>query len=129
MCGGTSELGSWNCYLRNESPAFGPGPKPSLLTAYHRQQEKMSLSQGTSSFQQSLDLWKFYLSYKICIWLKHLHFAMSVYFPSKYSPLLLSLKSQGSGISTCYKYPILCQSSPIAQIREEKQTRLTEINK
>lgn len=56
MYGGNSELGSESYNLRNEGPAFNPGPKHSLLTAYNRQQEKRPLSQGTSSFQKSLDL-------------------------------------------------------------------------
>lgn len=124
MYGGTSELGSLSCNLRNERSASGPGPKHSLLTTIYRQQEKSAMSQGTSSFQKSLDLRKFYLAYKICTWLNHLHFAMTVYFPARYPVLLMSLTlvSQVLGKFACWKYPILSHLSPQWRlIREEKQ--------
>lgn len=124
MYGGTSELGSRNCNLRNQRPAFGPGPKHSLLTAYNRQQEKRPVSQGTSSFQKSLDLGKFYLAYKICTWLNHLHFAMPAYFTSRCPPLLmpLTLISQESGLFSCYKYSVLPHAPPPVKINERRKT-------
>lgn len=127
MHGGTSELVSLNCNLRNERPAFGPASKHSLLTAYYRQQEKRPLSQGTSNFQKLLDLRKFHLAYTIYTWLNHLHCIMPAYFPTRY-PLLwmsLTLICQRWGIVAYYKYPSLPHSPPPVEIRQGKQIRLT----